>query len=105
MYFMQRTQTSTASDILRRLCHWKQVLNSAMCIAYQWLPGGLLVRELLVSHHIQLPEYQVTQIQYFICHVPFVSLKCDPVKTMNVESTKFTLLFRDHHCHTIAWNN
>jgi len=24
---------------------------------------------------------------------------------MNVENTKFTLWFRDHHCHTTAWKN
>jgi hypothetical protein len=97
---MQRTQTSTASDMLRRLCHWKQVLKIQQCVfAYQWLPGGLLVRKLLVSYCIQLLDYQATQIQCLFCHVPFASLKCDPVKTMNVENNKLTLWFSDHHCY------
>jgi len=68
MHFMQRTQTSIASDMLRRLCHWKQVLNSAMRISLPmttWWPTSNEVTGLLPysAYFVMFPLYpsNVTQ--------------------------------------------
>lgn len=96
---MQRTQTSTASDMLRRLCHWKQVLNSTMCICLlmaTWWPTSKGVTGLVL--------YPVTWLSGH--SNPVLILSCSlcipqmwPSQNYECWKNKLTLWFRDHHCY------